>query len=111
MVIPFQHKYTKLSLHRFTTIRGVAFAKNLAIGDTVLCTTPWGNHHAKVVSKEIQRIYLIPLEVLKFDAEYPGFVINDHNDFVELVNSFRRLEVTHANKYSNVVILTLEWSK
>ena len=85
--ISFRHPYNKLLSRRFTTIRGRSWLKRKA-GERVLVLTPDGEFYADVMSVEARRISEMTVDFLKADAEYPGFVIRDRQDFVDLLNSF-----------------------
>ncbi|WP_064496473.1 hypothetical protein [Methanocaldococcus jannaschii] len=88
--INFSHDYFKLREQRFTTIRSKHYLKNkgLRVGDVVKIKHPSGEFPAKIVGVEVKRICDIPLEILKKDAEFEGFNIKTHQDFVDLLNSF-----------------------
>ena len=85
--ITFRHRYHKLLKPEFTTIRGRSWLKRKA-GERVPVKTPDGYFEAVVVFVEPRRIADLSVEFLKADAEYPGFVITDRQQFVALLNSF-----------------------
>jgi len=85
--ITFAHAYHKLLSRRFTTIRGRSWFNRKA-GQRVSVKTPDDSFEADVVSVEMRRIADMSVEFLKADAEYPGYVIRDRLDFVDLLNSF-----------------------
>ena len=87
--ITFRHNYYKLAKSEFTTIRGKAQFKRLKVESVVEIETPDGKFNAEIVALALKRLNELPLEFLKADAEYPGFVITSAQDFVFLLNSFR----------------------
>ncbi len=107
--INFQHPYYKLDEPEFTTIRGKSWfnkVKNfpdvtLLIKGKLLC-------QAEITSTIMQNIGNIPLDQLKMDAEYPGYIINSHQDFLTLLNSFRASYMPHAMLESAVTIIYLK---
>ena len=83
----FSHDYYKLRRPFFTTIRSIKYkAEPGQIGWITLKIKAL--FLGKIMAYNDMRICDIPLELLKDDAEYPGFSINSHEDFVELLNSF-----------------------
>lgn len=72
---------------QFTTIRGKNY--NLFIGNKLDIVVN-GSHYcyAEVIDKKIIQLCLIPLKTLKLDGNYSGFFISNHNDFLNLINSF-----------------------
>ena len=94
----FQHDYYKLKDWAFTTIRGKSAAKQYKEGQEVKIIhsnkSPSGGCgrlvcRAEVVGIEVKKIADIPLDILQRDAEFNGFKIYNHWDFVGLLNSMR----------------------
>ena len=87
--VNFQQRYTKLSRLYFPTIRSTQYiAKHgINLGDIVQITIA-KNYFcvAELCGYETATIQEIPLEFLKYDAH--PHVIQSHEDFVNLLNSF-----------------------
>jgi len=85
----FQHDYYKLEEDRFTTLRGKIKFKDYKVGEGVVIQKNKKFFcYAKLEKKILVPICELSLEFLKKDAEAPGIVINSHQDFVNLINSF-----------------------
>lgn len=106
--IKFRHRYYKLERPVFTTIRGKAQFKRIKVGDIQEVVTPSGMFKAKVINLELARVGDMLVSFLKLDAEYPGFTINSHDDFVRLLNSFRSPTWSQVTIDSELTIITLE---
>jgi hypothetical protein len=87
--ITFRHRYDKLKLDEFTTIRGAAQFKRLKIGQVVNVETPDGIFCAKITNLQLKTTAEMEFDFLDADTSYPGFRINSRQDFVKLLNSFR----------------------
>ena len=105
--ITFRHAYYKLAKDKFTTIRGAAQFKRLKVGQRVPVETPTGNFEAEITALELKRVDAMPLEFLKADAEYPGERITCHQDFVNLLNSFRAPMWTQVTMQSELTVISL----
>jgi hypothetical protein len=114
----FSHNYYKL-LHRcFTTIRGASTASQYREGQEVniiQCTSIPSNGtgivlgKARIVMIETIAIEKISIDVLKDDAEFPGFTVRTAWDFVGLINSFRKYEKSKIKSLeTKVAIFYLE---
>jgi len=91
----FSHDYYKLQNDAFTTIRSVYYMNRRGIGIGSKGWITLQNRKlflAIIMGYKDARICDIPLEVLKNDAEYLGFLIASHQDFVDLLNSFTRFK-------------------
>jgi len=90
----FSHDYFKLKNYAFTTIRSINYMKNsLRIGSKGWITLQNRKLFlAIIMGYKDARICDINLDVLKQDAEYSGFLIASHQDFVDLLNSFTRFK-------------------
>lgn len=97
----FQHDYFKLKDWCFTTIRGKSAIKQYNWAQTVKiirCNESPSNgsgevlYRAHIVGAEIKKISEIKLDVLQRDAEFLGFEIKNHWDFVGLINSMRKYQ-------------------
>jgi len=88
--ITFARDYHKLNDEKFTTIRGKSHFQKFMIGEEIeiylnnelLCL-------AEVTGLELCRLSDIPIETLKKDGEFSGFVIRSSKDFIGLINSMR----------------------
>lgn len=105
--INFCHEYYKLKNKRFTTIRGVSNLQLYNVGEIVeIYVNRSVLFIAKVIKLEISQISKISLAALKEDAEYPGFEIKHHVDFMALINSFRRFNKLKSLE-DEVLVITL----
>ena len=89
--INFAHAYHKLQQQRFTTIRRASNLKKYRLGEIVEIADHTGFvlFTAKIVKLVVCEIAELSLDTIKKDAEYPGFEIKNHVDFLALMNSFR----------------------
>ena len=106
--ITFRHHYFKLAKAEFTTIRGKAQFKRLKVGIITQVESPAGNFSAEITKLELKRVNEMNLDFLKGDAEYPGFEIRSHTDFVNLLNSFRAPAWTQVELNSELTVITLK---
>lgn len=104
--LEFNHNYYKLDYCEFTTIRGAGRIKKHNVGDIVNIEAPRRSFPAKI--SKLQKIKLsdIPLEVLKDDGAFPGFVVRNHLDFMGLINSMRKFGKLKSI-HEEVTIITL----
>ena len=106
--INFAHAYHKLQQQRFTTIRRASNLQKYIHGEVVEITL---NRTllftAKITNLEVCKVSQMPLDVLKKDAEYPGFEIKNHVDFLALMNSFRFFR-SPLSLNDKVLVITLE---
>jgi hypothetical protein len=107
MNISFKHDYHKLEKDEFTTIRGVTYAKKLRENQKVGISTPSGYFSAVVEQIVVVKIEDIRLELLKEDGEFPGFVLNTHSDFVDLINTFRARYMPKATLSTIMAVIYL----
>jgi len=113
ILITFRHRYYKLEKPEFTTIRGKGKFKQLKIGQTVLVEMPGHSFTgrvgfaATVQGLELRRVRDMAIEFLKADAEYPGCCISTHQQFVNLLNSFRAPQWAQVTVDSEMTIITL----
>ena len=85
----FKHDYYKLGNDKFTTIRGRVQFDKFEKGDIVPIHKQGKIiFYAQIETKQLRTIKSLSLPFLKSDAEYPGFEIKCHHDFVDLLNSF-----------------------
>jgi hypothetical protein len=105
--ITFKHRYHKLAKTEFTTIRGAAQFKRLKVGQKVDVETPDENFTATITSLELRTVRSMTVEFLHADASYPGFVVDSHETFVRLLNSFRAPMWTHVTMESELTVITL----
>ncbi len=108
LTLPFGHAYYKLDANVFTTIRGKSYFKALKIGEQITANYKGKKFQTEIVNLELKTISEIPLNVLKLDTEYPGFVIASHEDFVNLINTFRTGFMPQATLESKMTIITLK---
>ena len=106
-LIPFLHRYHKLSQPVFTTIRGKTWLKKFRVGEVAEVVERHGNFTVTVEAAELRRVRDMPLQFLKDDAEYPGFVIRSAQDFIDLLNSFRAPSWQQVDESSEMTVLTL----
>ena len=106
--ITFRHRYHKLAKPEFTTIRGAAQFKRLKVGRVVRVETPDEDFDATITALDLRRVSDMPVEFLKADAEYPGFVIEDRQSFVNLLNSFRAPAWEQVKMDSELTVITLK---
>lgn len=108
ILFDFKHPYYKLYRERFTTIRSIRYAKQHKI---MLGRIGWVSLQGKplklvkVIGMKDMRIIDMPLSLLKEDAEYPGFRIESHLDFVELLNSFSQYPVNKVSTKKRIFYL------
>lgn len=105
--ITFRHRYYKLAQPEFTTIRGKGKFKSLRVGQTLPVEWPGGECRATVTALELRRVKDMPVAFLKTDAEYAGCVISTHQQFVNLLNSFRAPQWSQVTVDSELTIITL----
>ena len=109
--ITFKHRYFKLDRARagtaFTTIRGKAQFARRKVGQTVTVETPDGNFQAVITGLELKCVCQLTLDFLKADAEFPGNTLTSHQQFVNLLNSFRAPYWTQVTLESELTIITL----
>jgi len=106
--IDFKHNYNKLYRDDFTTIRGKSWFYRLKEKQKIIITMNKEFFcHAEVQAKTIFKIANIGFEILKADAAYPGFRIRNRQDFIDLINSFRKSWMPQANLYSQVTVIYL----
>lgn len=95
----FQHDYFKLTDWCFTTIRGKSAIKQYKYDQEIKiihCDESISNGsgvvlcRAHIIGAEIKKIGEISLDVLQRDADFLGFEIKNHWDFVGLINSMRK---------------------
>ena len=105
----FSEYYNKFNDKRFTTIRGVDSPKNYFDGMVVDINVKRKKIGRAVIDcHEQKRISEIPLEILKTDGEYPGLVIKTKQDFIDLINRFRRFyKIT--DEHILVTVWFLRW--
>ena len=108
ITIPFIKRYHKLLGRQFSTVRGKSWLKKMHAGDRHRCKTPDGEFDVWVRKVEPARLGDLTLEFLKHDAEYPGFIINEKQDFINLLNSFRAPAWQQATLDSEVTVVYLE---
>jgi hypothetical protein len=85
----FAHKYFKLNSERFTTTRGISNLKKYQKGDIVeIFLNSRHFCYCQIFNISVKPISKIPLRFLKMDGEYFGFKIKNHQEFVNLLNSF-----------------------
>ena len=105
--IKFRHQYYKLAQNEFTTIRGKGQFKRRKVGDIVKIETPSGDFKAEVVKTALVVVKDISVGFLRADAEYRGFEIHSHDDFIKLLNSFRPPNWTQVTLDSELTVMTL----
>ena len=105
----FSEYYHKFDDDRFTTIRGTNSAADYGIGQIVDIKVK-----RKIIGKarhynyDRKCIKDIPLELLKKDAEYGDHQINSRQDFIDLINRFRRFHKVNS-ELECLVIHYLVW--
>ncbi|XRP97804.1 hypothetical protein ACO3UB_08395 (plasmid) [Methanocaldococcus sp. 16A] len=106
-VIRFRHDYYKLQEETFTTIRGKRFLRwiDVDVGDVIRIKSPSYDFFARIIDVQYKRICDIPIELLKKDAEFEGFEIKTHEDFVRLINSFTRWKNTKLTTEKAIIYL------
>ncbi len=105
----FSYFYLKFKQSTFTTVRGKTYMNKFNIGDTVFI-----EYHGKlllkckIINKELTQVKDLSLDFMKKDGEYNDKgernIINDHLDFISLLNEFRRFN--KATMDSEITILT-----
>ena len=105
--ITFRHHYYKLDHPEFTTIRGKAQFKRLQVGQTVTCQCPHATFDAIITKLEAKCVCQMTIAFLKADAEYPGCTLSTHQQFVNLLNSFRAPYWAQVSLESELTIITL----
>jgi hypothetical protein len=106
--VTFKHRYYKLALDVFTTIRGHAQFKRRKVGQVTPVETLDGNYTAVVMALELCRVCDMTLAFIKADAEFPGCTISRREQFVNLLNSFRAPFWTQVTLESELTIITLK---
>ncbi len=105
----FSQHYYKLDDAIFTTIRGSSAGNDYKIGQTVKIKVKRKMlGEAKIMQMERVRIKDIPLSTLKTDGEYPDRIINSHQDFIDLLNEFRRFNFI-SSVLQFVTIFKITW--
>jgi hypothetical protein len=100
----FSYRYDKFSDKEFTTIRGSSAENDYKVGQIVdIKVNRKTIGKVEILKIERKRIKDIPLELLKKDGEYPDHKIHNHQDFIDLINSFRRFHFVS----SDLMFLTL----
>lgn len=89
--IRFAHYYYKLANDEFTTVRGESWSRRVRSHQHFQIEVA-GKLFAYCVLQEVEVVPIaeLSLQFLKEDAEYPGLEISSSQDFVDLLNSFRR---------------------
>ena len=62
----------------------------------------------KVTNVILKNISEIEIDLLKKDVEYESLVINNHNDFIKIINSFRPSYYPQAELNSSMTIIYLK---
>ena len=87
----FHKAYKKFEEEEFTTIRGRSAAEDYKVGQRVdILLNRERLFGGKITSKRKARIKDIPLSVLQKDGEYKFYKIYSKQDFIDLINRFRR---------------------
>lgn len=106
--ISFSHPYYKLEDEFFTTIRPTSFPERIDLERYDIVSIVLNKEHiffAQVVSIKKAKIINISLDTLKRDGEFPSYEINDHIDFVDLLNSFNRYKSTNLTTTKSIIYL------
>lgn len=108
--IKYQHNYFKKDEKKHTTIRGLTWYKNgkVKVGELVEEQFPSQTNISKVIDIWTEKLENLSLEFLKEDGEYPGFTINNHEDFCKLINSFLLGFYYQATPQSTKTVIILE---
>ena len=123
--INFSHEYNKLNFLIFPTIRGKSWFKKIKVGDIrSVHVNRCHLYDAKLIYKKIVRIKDISLDFLQWDTAYPIYlgpdaypkpiqynIIADHEEFIDLLNSFyprKVYEKLKANPSTEVTVLFFE---
>ena len=123
--INFKHEYMKLLFPVFPTIRGKSWFKKIKVGDIRLINVKRCHlYDAKLIYKKILRIKDISLDFLQWDTSYPAYlgpdaypkptqykIIDDHEQFIDLLNSFYPRNVysqLEASLETEVTVLIFE---
>lgn len=101
--INFAHEYHKLDDKEFTTIRGLSYLNKIPreVRSRVARIKVKREHrfNARILYTTKEQVKNLELKFLKKDAEYPGFILQSKEDFVDLVNSFYP-----RNRFTNLKI-------
>lgn len=113
--INFSHSYMKLDSKCFTTIRSIHYLRNheIKVGDKVIITLKKQfDGYAYVVAFYSTSIERMPLRLLKFDAnQYEKVPISDHQDFIDLLNSFSNRGGNHRMQTMKSIITLVRCPK
>lgn len=92
----YSHSYYKLDQNEYTTIRGLDSLDYYEVNQEIKTKRDYEIVHSVIITKiERRPINSLPLRFLKNDCEYPGFEINSKEEFIDLINSFRKNKKAH----------------
>jgi hypothetical protein len=93
----YSHPYYKLDEEEYTTIRGLDSLDDYELNQKIDAKRDYEIYHVAIIIKiESRKISSLSLEFLKKDCEYPGFEINSKQEFIDLINSFRKSKKSHV---------------
>jgi len=88
----YTHKYSKLSVHKYTTIRRYSKGK---VGDVILETYPEGKHYAKIIKIERKALDDIYWTDLLFDT---ADICGTRKEVYDLFQSFYKKPIDFTNE-------------
>jgi len=101
----YSHPYYKLSEKEYTSIRGLDsldyYELNQKINTKFKEQDDYLNHSAIIFKIETKKISSLSLKFLKKDCAYPGFEINSKEEFIVVINSFRKNPNSHVKLENN----------
>jgi len=93
----YSHPYYKLEEEEYTSVRGLDSLDYYELNQEIDAKRDYEIYHsATIVYIETLKIRFMSLEFLKKDCEYPGFEINSKEEFIDLINSFRKNKKYHV---------------
>lgn len=93
----YTHPYYKIELNEYTSVRGLDSLDYYKLNQKIEAKRDYGIHHSAIIIKiETRKISSLSLNFLKKDCEYPGFEINSKEEFIQVINSFRKNKKTHV---------------
>jgi len=93
----YTHPYYKIELDEYTSVRGLDSLDYYELNQKIEAKRDYGIHHSAIIIRiETRKISSLSLEFLKKDCEYPGFEINSKEEFIQVINSFRKNKKSHV---------------
>jgi hypothetical protein len=104
--INFSERYYKLDREVFPTVRGKIWFSDIKRGQVFEITVKDRYFcHARVKSKIVVKLGELSLGFLRTDGNYDGFRVRRREDYLELLNRFRRFHPADWSTWVTVIHL------